>query len=98
MFKNALNMARGAGQYGLASGVFSLPLAATAFAAFPKEMGDAQLFDENESLRRNALYERVNNTGTFALRGSDINNPNEMRYAQSNVDQGLGPRDNYRGL
>ena len=52
-FGNTLSALRGAGQYGLASGILSLPLAATAYAMTPSSgAGQSELDFERENMNR----------------------------------------------
>ena len=88
LFRNALNITRGAGQYGALSGIFSLPLAATAFAASPSAgAGQSELDWERENMNKiNRMTSRDNMMRNFEAANTRT------------VDQGPGPRDNYRGL
>ena len=87
-FGNTLSALRGAGQYGLASGILSLPLAATAYAMTPSSgAGQSELDFERENMNRiNRMTSRDNMRRNFEAANTRT------------MDQGPGPRDNYRGL
>ena len=86
LFRNALNMARGAWKYRLGSFALSRPLAATAFAASPSAgAGQSELDWERENMNKiNRMVSRDNMMRNFEAANTRT------------VDQ--GPRDNYRGL
>jgi hypothetical protein len=102
-FGNTLSALRGAGQYGLASGIFSLPLAATAYALTPSQSADHDEAGLN--------WERSQDPNKYNFSALDFERENMNRMTSRDnmrrnfeiantrtTDQGPGPRDNYRGL
>ena len=94
-FGNTLSALRGAGQYGLASGILSLPLAATAYAMTPSSgAGQSELDFERENMNRiNRMISSDNMRRNFEI--ANTRTTDQGPRQPSNRQPGL---DDYRGL